>query len=908
MQPYIILSVSLLYLLILFGIAYYADRRKAQGRSLIANPYVYALSLGVYCTAWTFFGSVGRAAESGVGFLPIYLGPTLMALLWWVILRKMVRIAKQQRITSIADFVASRYGKSTRLSIAMTLITVIGIIPYIALQLKAISGTYLVLSGSNVGQTGILADTALYATFILAVFTILFGARELDATERHEGLVAAVAFESIVKLVAFLSVGIFVVWFTFDGPADLWQQAMVQPGLQSLFSFGEDTIPLSEWFWLTLISMFAILFLPRQFQVSVVENVSEKHILKALWLFPLYLFAINIFVIPIALAGLLLFPGGTVDADTFVITIPLFEGSSALALFAFIGGLSAATGMVIVAVVALSTMVSNDLVIPALVRSGRIDFASRADATGSLLLIRRVSIILILLLAYSFVRFLDQGYSLVSIGLISFVAVAQFAPAILGGLFWKGASRNGALAGLLAGFAVWLFTLVLPTLETAGLLGSSITENGLFGIALLQPYALFGVGHLDPISHAAFWSLSLNGLLFFGISLISRPGLSELAQASLFVDALDPGRQQLRGSLRPRSASPEDIILIMQRFLGAERTARALTEYREQFGTTPDASTRIFEQDSFINYAETLLGGVIGSASASTVVSSVTREEPLSMEQIMTMLDETRQALAYSKQLEEKSAALELTTAELKEANARLLELDEMKDEFMFTVTHELKTPLTSIRAFTEILRDNPGIPAEKAGEFLDIITRETERLSRLITQILDMQLLEKGAMKADFRQTSLSEIARNAVQATGHQFAEKTQAFSHDLESCEPMPMLADADQLEQVLVNLLSNASKFSPAGGRITLHLGAEGEHYVIEVTDNGPGIPEDERELVFEKFSRARHATEASIPGTGLGLSIVKSVIALHGGTVRVEEAPGGGARFRVELPQKRNGEA
>ncbi|AXJ01428.1 Na+/proline symporter [Cyclonatronum proteinivorum] len=900
-QPAIILTASLLYLLVLFGIAYYADRRKEQGRSLIANPYIYALSLGVYCTAWTFFGSVGRAAESGVGFLPIYIGPTLMALLWWVVLRKMVRIAKQQRITSIADFVASRYGKSTRLSVAMTLITVVGIIPYIALQLKAISGTYLVLSGGDTATTALFTDTALYATLILAAFTILFGARELDATERHEGLVAAIAFESVVKLVAFLAVGIFVVWFVFDGPTDLWAQAMVQPGLQQLFSFGEDTIPLSEWFWLTLISMFAILFLPRQFQVSVVENVSEKHILKAIWLFPLYLFAINIFVIPIALAGLILFPGGSVDADTFVITIPLFEGSSLLALFAFIGGLSAATGMVIVAVVALSTMVSNDLLVPALVRSGRLDIAARADATGFLLLIRRVSIIVILLLAYSFVRFLDQGYSLVSIGLISFVAVAQFAPAILGGLFWKGASRDGALAGLLTGFGIWLFTLVLPTLETAEVLSSSITENGLFGLPLLQPYALFGVSQLDPISHAAFWSLSLNSLLFFGVSLLSRPGLSELSQASLFVDALDPGRQQLRGSLSQRTASREDVIHIMQRFLGPERTAKALEEYEQLYPADPLKAQRGIDGDSFINYAETLLGGVIGSASARTVVSSVAQEEPLGMEQIMTMLDETRQALAYSRELEEKSAALELTTAELKEANTRLRELDEMKDEFMFTVTHELKTPLTSIRAFTEILRDNPGIPAEKAGEFLDIITRETERLSRLITQILDMQRFEKGAMNAAFEQDDLRRIANNAVQATEHKFREKQQEFRHNLDSCGDLPMQADADQLEQVIVNLLANASKFTPAGGRISLDLSKTPDHYLMEVTDNGPGVPEDERELIFEKFSRARHATEASIPGTGLGLSIVKSIVALHRGTVAVTDAPDGGACFRITLP-------
>ncbi|MDH5246342.1 MAG: sodium:solute symporter, partial [Betaproteobacteria bacterium] len=566
----VIVIASFAYVGLLFAIAYYGDKRADAGRSIIANPYIYALSLAVYCTSWTFYGSVGRAATSGIGFLPIYLGPTLMAALWWYVMLKIIRISKQNRITSIADFVGSRYGKSHVLGGLVTIIAVVGVIPYIALQLKAISNTFsIVLKYPEIvmpdqhGAPLFLGDTTFYIAMLLAAFTILFGTRHLDATERHEGLVAAVAFESMVKLLAFIAVGLFVTFWLYDGFGDIFSRAKEQAQLNALLTMANESGSYATWASLTLLSMAAIMFLPRQFQVTVVENVDERHLTKAIWLFPLYLLAINIFVLPIAIGGLLHFPAGTVDADTFVLTLPISEHVSWLALFAFIGGLSAATGMVIVETIALSTMVCNDLVMPVLLQMKALRLTERRDLSGLLLGIRRGAIVLILVLGYLYFYLAGEAYALVSIGLISFSAVAQFAPAIIGGIYWKGGTRTGALCGLAAGFAVWIYTLLLPSFAKSGWLPITFLSQGLLDAELLRPQQLFGLDGFDPITHCLFWSMLANIGCYVGISLIKGPNAAEHSQATVFVDALRysgtaPGSRFWRGS-----ASVNDLLALL---------------------------------------------------------------------------------------------------------------------------------------------------------------------------------------------------------------------------------------------------------------------------------------------------------------------------------------------------------
>ena len=904
---WVIVLASFGYLGILFAIAWYADRRADAGRSLISNPLVYALSLGVYCTTWTFYGSVGRAAASGIGFLPIYLGPTLLFALAGFILQKMIRVAKANRITSIADFVASRYGKSQLLGGLVTVIAVIGVIPYIALQLKAVSNSFAILASypesimpAKAGAVPVIQDSALYVAMILAAFTILFGTRHLDATERHEGMVAAIAVESVVKLVAFLAAGVFVVWGINDGIGDVFAKAAAVPDLARGLTAAGAPASYGAWGTLIFLALFASLLLPRQFQIAVVENVDVNHVSRAIWMFPLYLFLINLFVLPVALAGLLHFPGGGVDADTFVLTLPMAHQEEALALLVYIGGLSAATGMVIVETIALSTMVCNDLVMPALLRLPILGLATRADLSGLLLDIRRWSIAIILGLGYLYFRVAGEAYALVSIGLISFAAVAQFAPVVIGGLFWRGGTREGALAGLAAGFLLWTYTLLLPSFAKSGWLPDGFIAQGLFGIELLHPQRLLGLSGLDEITHCLVWSMLANLGAYIGVSLKRVPNVREARQATLFVGGAEAaGVSGWRGG-----AGVADLLPLAGRFLGSERAQEAFDRHARQRGLKSiqelPADTRL------VSFAETLLAGAIGSASARAMVASVVTEEPLGIDEVMNILDEASQIRAYSHELEQKSLELRRATAELREANSRLLELDRMKDDFISTVTHELRTPLTSIRAFSEMLHEDPKIDLAQRSRFLGIIVSETVRLSRLINQILDLAKLESGRAEWTVTAVDVAEVIHEAADSLTALFAEKRVRL--ELDRCEAgLSVMADRDRLMQVMVNLLSNALKFVPAeSGRVTVGASGTTSEVLVDVTDNGPGIQVEDQDLIFDKFRQGAGTADVLTDkpqGTGLGLPISRQIIEYFKGRLWVESTPGAGARFVFTLPRQ-----
>ncbi|MDP1633317.1 MAG: histidine kinase, partial [Gallionellaceae bacterium] len=523
----------------------------------------------------------------------------------------------------------------------------------------------------------LLQDSALYIAMILAAFTILFGTRHLDATERHEGMVAAIAFESVVKLLAFLAVGIFVTYGIFSGFGDIFSRVESIPKLKSLMTVADTGASYGSWWSLTFLSMLSIMFLPRQFQIAVVENVNEKHLARAIWMFPLYLLIINIFVLPIAVGGLMHFPDGSVDADTFVLTLPMAERQEALALFVFIGGLSAATGMVIVETIALSTMVCNDLVMPVLLRWKSLKLHEERDLSGLLLTIRRVAIVAILLLGYIYFRAAGEAYALVGIGLISFSAVAQFAPAIIGGIYWKGGTRQGAITGLLAGFAVWIYTLLLPSFAKSGWLSIDFIKEGLFGVTLLKPQQLFGLTGLDEISHCLFWSMLANIGCYVAISLRVQPSVVETGQGTLFVDVFKrtagtEGSRFWRGS-----AQVQELLPLIGRFLGPERARLSFLAYARRRGLV--SIDALEANPDLVHFAENLLAGAIGGASARVMVASVVKEEPLGIDEVMNILDEASQVRAYSRQLEQKSQELEAATAELRAANERLKELDRMK-------------------------------------------------------------------------------------------------------------------------------------------------------------------------------------------------------------------------------------
>ena len=910
LQGPVIILCAFAYLGVLFAIAYYADQRADAGRPVIANAYVYSLSLAVYATAWTFYGSVGRAASDGVGFLPIYIGPTLMIALWWVVMRKILRISKQNRITSLADFIASRYGKSALLGGIVTVIAVVGILPYISLQLKAVSASYLILvqypeivMPQTLGETPMREDTALWVALLLAAFTIAFGTRHLDAAEHHQGMVAAIAFESLVKLIAFLAVGVFVTFFLYDGLGDLFGRAAAQPKLRAMMTPLEGVAGgYASWVWLTILSMMAIMFLPRQFQVAVIENLNEKHLSKAIWLFPLYMLAINLFVLPIAFGGLLRFPGGGVDGDTFVLTLPMAEKQEALALLVFIGGLSAATGMVIVETIALSTMVCNDLVMPVLLRMRSLRLNAQPDLTGLLLGIRRGAIVLILLLGYLYFKLAGEAYALVSIGLISFAAVAQFAPAVLGGIFWKGGTRMGALGGLVAGFAVWFYTLLLPALARSGWLPIGLLEQGPFGIALLKPLALFGLAGLDQITHAMIWSMLANIGAYVGFSLAASPGVDEHRQASLFVDVFRQAGEAGGARFWRGTASAPELYNLLARFLGVAAADDAFEDYAKAHGRRWPGDG--LEADAeLVHYVEVQLAGAIGSASARVMVASVAKEEALTSDELRELLDEASQVVVYSHRLEQKSHELEAATAELRAANEQLKELDRMKDDFVSTVSHELRTPLTSIRAFTQILLEHPNVDAGQRSKFLGIITKETERLTRLINQVLDLSKIESGKAEWQESRVDMRELIGDAVTGMSQVFEE--QAIKVDVELPQKVPPVrADVDRIIQVMLNLLSNAAKFcEPGRGQIRVALQTQAGALRVEVRDNGPGIDPADQRVIFDKFRQAGDTLTGKPQGSGLGLHISRQIVEHFGGRMWVESELGHGACFAFTLPHE-----
>jgi len=901
-----ILAIAFAYLCLLFAIAYYADKRADDGRSLIRSPWIYTLSIAVFCTSWTFYGSVGRAASGGIQFLPIYLGPTLVFLLWWYVIRKIIRISKAHRITSIADFISSRYGKSTSLSALVTVIAVVGIIPYISLQLKAVSTSFNVLRQYPVvamplhENVPLLADTALWVALIMAVFAILFGTRHIDASEHHEGMVAAVAFESLVKLLAFLAVGVFVTFGVNDGFGDLFNRAAADEAIRELF-YIETGGSYLQWITLTLLSMAAIICLPRQFQVIVVENVNERHLARAVWLFPLYMLVINIFVLPIAVSGLLHFPAGQVDADTFVLAIPMQEQAEGLALLAFIGGLSAATGMVIVAAIALSTMICNDLIMPALLRLSWLRLTERGDLSVLLLRIRRGAIVFILLLSFAYFRFIGQPEALVTIGLVSFAAAAQFAPAIIGGIFWKDGSRQGALTGLTLGFVIWAYTLLLPSFARPGWLPTSFIEQGPLGIELLRPYALFGLQGLDTLSHAMFWSMLANIGGYVVVSLLGRQSAIERVQAVLFVDVFRHSGAQSGSHFWRGSATVPDLRNLVSRFIGPARAERAFADYGRIHGL--NLSKQREADPGLVSFTERLLAGAIGAASARVMVASVAKGEVVGIEEVMEILEETSQVIEYSHGLEQKSRELEALTAELREANQRLQELDRMKDEFLSTVSHELRTPLTSIRSFSEILFDNPDLGVGDRRKFLTVIVKESERLTRLINQILDLAKMEAGSIDWEMENLDPQPVIEEAIAVTSALFAERSARL--EVQVGHNLPTIhADRDRLIQVLVNLLSNAAKFcDDKSGLVTVTAEKRADGLQISVADNGRGVPVESRQLIFEKFQQVSENLTDKPRGSGLGLTISRQIILFFGGRIWVESAPGNGARFCIVLPPR-----
>src|SRR5262245_562583 len=646
LQGWIVIAVALGYIGLWFVVASYGDRTRRFGREGRWR-FIYPLSLAIYCTSWTFFGSVGLASRTGFDFLTIYIGPMLLIGLCSPLIVRIVRLAKAQNITSIADFIATRYGKARPVVAPVARVAFIGTVPYIALQLKAVSSslaTILVPLGPASGtMQPVFGDIALYVAVAMAIFAVLFGTRHIDATEHQDGLMLAIATESIDKLVAFVGVGVFVTFWMFDGPLSLFAQALERPDTAAVFS--REPVP-GTLLAMTLLSLFAIVLLPRQFHVTVVENNSEDEIRRAAWLFPLYLVLINLFVVPIALAGLLTFNPGQVDSDMFVLALPLAAHSNLFTIAAFVGGLSAATAMVIVESVALAIMVSNDILMPLVLQRREALIAGRGNVGGLLLIVRRMAIFVILFLAYVYYRLAGDA-QLASIGLLSFAAVAQLAPAFFGGLIWRRGTARGALAGMIIGILAWAYTLLLPSLASVGIVDQSLLSHGPWGIALLRPQALIGLD-LPPLAQGVFWSLALNVLAYVVFSLGRAPSSIERLQADLFVPSdLAPIAPSFR--LWRSSVTVEELTTTVSRYLGGVRTGRSFDSYALTRGISIDPKA---EADfHLLRYAEHLLASAIGAASSRLVLSLLLRKRTVSTQAALKLLDDANTAFQYNREI-----------------------------------------------------------------------------------------------------------------------------------------------------------------------------------------------------------------------------------------------------------------
>ena len=639
----VILS-ALVYLCLLFMVAHWGDNKgqrllQGRGRSTVA-----ALALAVYCTSWTFYGSVGLATRSGLDFLAIYVGPVLVIGLGHLLVTRIIRVAKTQNISSIADFVAARYGKSERVAAIVSLIALIGSIPYIALQLKAVSsslGVFLTAANANsLAQVPVFGDLSLIVALVLAGFAVAFGTRHTDATEHQDGLMMAISLESVVKLIAFLVVGIYVTYVMFGGYGAIVQQLHGQGTSVNLL---ERTSGFGSYLTLILLSSCAALLLPRQFHMTVVENRSLEDMKRAAWLFPLYLVLINIFVIPIALGGMAVFPEGAIDRDMTVLALPLFKDAGTIAVIAFLGGFSAATAMVIVDSVAIAVMISNHLVMPIVLRRRAF---SGVDLGGFVLGVRRVSIVVVILLAYAYYRVSGEA-ALAAIGLLSFAAIAQVAPAFLGGLIWSRGTAFGASAGLIVGFLTWAYTLLLPSLVWDGVFWSDVVVTGPFGIATLKPTALFGVD-LPQLTHGVVWSLSLNILAYIGFSLWRPATALERIQANIFVGEPETSVAPSFRLFRP-SVTVDELRATVARYLGEERTTRSFEGFAHSRGQHlgPRAEADIH----LLRYAEYLLASAIGTASARLALSLLLRRRTVSTKAALKLLDDASAAIQHSRDL-----------------------------------------------------------------------------------------------------------------------------------------------------------------------------------------------------------------------------------------------------------------
>lgn len=1003
LDTWLISFLSIAYLLLLFVVAYWGQ--KQTNKKWLSRPWVYSLSLGVSCTSWAFYGTVGQAATTGAWLAPVYIGSILCLVVAWPMLLRILRISKEQNLTSIADFIACRYDRSPVIAATVTLVALLGTIPYIALQLRAISKSFDLLTGSY--QSGI--STTFVVTLVLIIFSILFGARQVVVNKQNQGLVLAIAFSSIIKLFALTAVGIFATFFVFDGVNDLFTQA---DNIKQVPEASSTYFAISQ----ALLGMITIFILPQQYHMLMIENHHENEFKSARYLYPLYLIAINIFVLPIALAGQSLFPGGNVDADTYVITIPLFFQQAWLGGLAYIGGLAAATSMVIVATIVLSTMVTTEIVNPLLLHYNSFVSKQKTQLSSVLLNIRRVAIALLLLLAFLFERIIDQQNHLATIGLLSFVLLSQLAPLVLGALYWRKATSKAALIGLIVGSVIWFYTLLLPSLLPGFLSSNTWINSGLWGVAWLKPYALFGITSLDHISHGLLFSLLANSSCFIIISLLGHRSVSEKLQTELFL-------HQQQGALEQHLSS-KDLYHLLQRFIDDDAANTFLLKHAKPLSNATASN-------DLVEYTRLQLSSVLGSASTRMVMKAVTTQQNMPLQDVVNIVDEANKLFQFNRELlqagvenieqgisvidadmrlvawnkryvelldypenfvtagkpiadlirfnaergviitnksNEENAkenddfinrriehmrqgnshhfqrempsgiVLEIRgqampgggfvstfsditahieaakalqqanenleqrvierTHELSKAKAEAEAANTSKSKFLAAASHDLMQPFNAMSLFTNML--NKKVQNSELEELATNIQNSLSAAEILLSDLVEISRLDNSSQKVDKHCFAIDDLLMPLSKEFTLLAQQAKLHFSYVKSSC-----VVETDQrlLRRVIQNFLSNAINYCPQmnrRGKVLLGVKHQQNNIVIEVWDNGPGIPQDKQTTIFKEFERLNPNQAAS--GLGLGLAISERIAKLLGFTISVKSTLGKGTCFSISLPR------
>ncbi|NML56624.1 ATP-binding protein [Chryseobacterium cheonjiense] len=887
MSSFALFTVVLFYLALLFLVAYLAEKKKSK--LWINNPYIYALSLAVYCTAWTYYGSIGVAANSGLNYLPIYIGPIIIIPAWIYINTRIVRISRVNKISSLADFISLRYGNSRSFSAMITIVCLLAVVPYIGLQIKAISETFHLVTETAISKN-ILTDNATFVVVLIAVFASYYGTRYVDASEKRLGIISAIALESFLKLFFIIILGLFVIYFVFDGFSDIYQKASQFKDFKEKNTFNGIEGALN-WMILCMISGTAICILPRQFHTAIVENRKEKHIKTAIWFFPLYLLIFTFFIFPIAWGGRLIFNGQNVNPEFYSILIPQHFNNTLITVLVFLGGLSSSISMIIISAITLSIMLSNNLIIPYGLL-GKFKSENESQNTRNITNIRKFSIFALIIMAFAFYKYFILKTSLDSVGLISFVIIAQLAPAFFGAIFWRRGSYKGAVAGLLAGLVICYFGLIIPQYY--------FSYNQEFKGVLRDMYnifAFFNIPYLDRIPQIFFWSLLVNTGLFAIISVSIKGNYRERNFAELYVDIDKYILNHENAFIWRGKAYISDIKNILERFLGKNKTEQALRIFNLKYSIDSQTETA---DSRFIKFSENLLAGRIGTASAKILIEGVTKEDKISLKEVLNILEESKENISMNKKLTEQSEELQKLSDDLRNANESLIIKDRQKDDFLDSVAHELRTPITAIRSAGEILADDEDIPSEIKKEFLNNIITESDRLSEIINDILYLDKLEHGAISLHIRENNIMETYKKALNPLLHLIQNKKIHLS-EVNLLNQFIFEYDEARMIQLFQNILGNALKFTDEQGTIQTKLSEKEDELIIKIFNTGKHIPEEDLEMIFDKFYQSKNQNILKPTGSGLGLAICKKIVQAQGGTITAENS-GLGVTFTISLPK------